>query len=82
MAKLLTNHIASITELREPQKVLDAASGEPVAILKNSKLVGYLVPREALEDVDAQSATRDEVFGVFESRLEVTQPIYDYLRDK
>ena len=82
MAKLLTHHIASITELREPQKVLDAAGGEPVAILKNSKLVGYFVPREALEDVDTHRATSDQIATAFESRLEVTQPIYDYLRDK
>jgi antitoxin StbD len=44
MTRLLTPQICTMTELREPQKVLDRAGGKPVAILKNSALVGYLVP--------------------------------------
>ena len=47
MTRLLTTEIATMTELREPQKVLDRAKGRPVAIMKNSKLVAYLVPAEA-----------------------------------
>jgi antitoxin StbD len=44
MATLLTKHIASMTEMREPHKVLEKSGGEPVAVLKNSALVGYFVP--------------------------------------
>ena len=33
MTRLLTNHIATITELREPHKVLERSGGKPVAIL-------------------------------------------------
>ncbi len=29
MKRLLTNQICTMTELREPQKVLDAAGGKP-----------------------------------------------------
>ena len=31
MIKLLTQHIASMTEMREPHKVLEHSAGEPVA---------------------------------------------------
>ena len=45
MTRLLTPHIATMTELREPHKVLERSGGKPVAILKNSALVGYLATR-------------------------------------
>ncbi len=82
MARLLTNHIATITELREPHKVLERAGGKPVAILKNSAVVGYLVPQEAVENVDARVATMDEVMESLARRREVNQPGLDYLKDK
>jgi antitoxin StbD len=82
MTRLLTRHIATITELREPHKVLARAGGEPVAILKNSAVVGYLVPQEAVEKVDARVATMDEVMESLARTREATQPVLDYLKDK
>lgn len=83
MTRLLTNEIASITELREPQKVLARANGQPVAILKNSQLVAYLVPAEALEEPEGQRyATRDEVMEILARRRGIDQPVLDYLKDK
>jgi antitoxin StbD len=83
MARLLTNHIATITELREPHKVLERAGGKPVAILKNSQVVGYLVPQEAVEAVgEHQVATMEEVMESLARRREVNQPVLDYLKDK
>lgn len=83
MTRLLTNEIASITELREPQKVLARAKGKPVAILKNSRPVAYLVPAEACVGEDeVRHATREEVLAALaETRAEV-QPVLDYLKDK
>ncbi|MHA7887085.1 hypothetical protein [Roseicyclus sp.] len=83
MTRLLTNEIASITELREPQKVLARAKGKPVAILKNSKPVAYLVPAEACVGEDeVRYATREEVLAALaETRADV-QPVLDYLKDK
>ncbi len=64
MTRLLTNHICTMTELREPHKVLERSGGQPVAILRNSALVGYLVPAEAVQDADDHRvATRDEVMA-------------------
>ena len=82
MTRLLTNHIATITELREPHKVLERAGGKPVAILKNSQVVAYLVPQEAVDDLGHEVATVDEVMESLRRRREVNQPVLDYLKDK
>ncbi len=83
MASLLTRQIATITELREPQKVLDRAGGKPVAILKNSQPVGYFVPMDAIPAPGTHRAmTMDELRAhLAETRAEV-QPVLDYLKDK
>lgn len=81
MTRLLTNHIATMTELREPHKVLERSGGKPVAILKNSALVGYLVPAEATE-VEHRVATREEVMESLRRTRDRAQPVLDYLRDK
>ena len=44
MARLLTTQICTMTELREPHKVLDRVAGKPVAIMKNSRSVGATLP--------------------------------------
>ena len=83
MTRLLTTEIATMTELREPQKVLDRAKGRPVAVMKNSKLVAYLVPAEATaQPGEHRVATMEEVMEVLERTRENAQPILDYLRDK
>ena len=83
MTTLLTNQIATITELREPQKVLDRAGGRPVAILKNSAVVAYLVPAEAAQGLEGHRyATREEVMDYLERSRERVQPVLDYLKDK
>lgn len=82
MTRLATPNICTMTELREPQKVLDRANGQPVAILKNSALVGYIVPAEAVGQIEHRVATLEEVMDVLERSRERVQPVLDYLRDK
>lgn len=82
MTRLATPNICTMTELREPQKVFDRANGQPVAILKNSALVGYLVPAEAVDQTEHRVATLEEVMEILESSRERVQPVLDYLRDK
>lgn len=82
MTRLLTPHIATMTELREPHKVLERSGGKPVAILKNSAVVGYLVPEEAVNHVEPRYATLDEVMQHIEETRAEVQPVLDYLRDK
>jgi antitoxin StbD len=82
MTRLATSQICTMTELREPQKVLDRANGQPVAILKNSALVGYLIPADAVGEEDHPIATLDEVMESITRRRAVNQPVLDYLKDK
>ena len=82
MTRLLTPHIATMTELREPHKVLERSGGKPVAILKNSAVVAYLVPEAAVDKAEHRVATREEVMAYIEASRERVQPVLDYLKDK
>lgn len=82
MTRLLTNHICTMTELREPHKVLERSGGKPVAILRNSQLVGYLVPEEATDKGQHQAMTREQVQELLDRTRAKAQPVLDYLRDK
>lgn len=82
MTRLLTNHICTMTELREPHKVLERSGGKSVAILRNSQLVGYLVPEEATDKRPHGHATREEVMESLRRTKERAQPVLDYLRDR
>ncbi len=82
MTRLATPQICTMTELREPQKVFDRAGGQPVAILKNSQLVGYLVPAAAVDAAEHHVATMEEVLASLARRRAINQPVLDYLKDK
>ncbi|MFD1509158.1 hypothetical protein [Lacimonas salitolerans] len=82
VTRLHTRNICTMTELREPQKVFDRAGGEPVAIMKNSRCVGYLVPAEAALDSEPHYASMDEVQNYIKTSRERVQPVLDYLKDK
>ena len=82
MTRLATPQIATMTELREPQKVLDRAGGKPIAILKNSALVAYLVPADAVEQSEHRYATMEEVLESLARTRANVQPVLDYLKDK
>ena len=82
MTRILTNHIATMTEMREPHKVLERSGGKPVAIMKNSRCVGYFVPVEATLQDEPRTATMDEVMESIARRRAINQPVLDYLKDK
>jgi antitoxin StbD len=68
--------------MREPHKVLEKSGGEPVAVLKNSTLVGYFVPAGAISGEQHRTASVEEVRQSLKSRKTITQPVLDYLKDK
>ncbi len=82
MTRLATPQIATMTELREPQKVLDRAGGKPIAILKNSAVVAYLVPAEAVLQSEHRHVTKEELADYLARSRERVQPVLDYLKDK
>ena len=71
-----------MTEMREPHKVLERSGGKPVAVLKNSALVGYFVPAEAVHETESRIATREEVLEHLKGGREQVQSVLDYLKDK
>ena len=82
MARIHTKHICTITELREPQKVLARANGQPVAVMKNSKCVAYLVPEEASLQDEPAPASMEDVIEAMRATQEQAAPVLDYLKDK
>ena len=82
MTRLLTPHIATMTEMREPYKVLERSGGKPVAILKNSAVVAYLVPVDAVDKAEHRIASREEVMAYLDASRERVQPVLDCLQDK
>lgn len=81
-SRLLTPCIATITEMREPHKVLERSGGRPVAVLKNSQLVGYFVPAEAVQADALRHAAMEEVADYIARSRARVQPVLDYLKDK
>ena len=82
MDRLLARRTVSMVEMREPGKVLAAAGGEPVAILRNNRCVAYLVPAEAVMGAEPRHATTAEILAAFDAERERLQPALDYLKDK
>ena len=82
MQNLLTNKTASLTELRNPKKVIDQAGGKPVAILNREKVEGYFVPASAVDKISFEIAEPGEAIAAYKKRENKLQPTLDYLKDK
>lgn len=82
MEHLLTNKTASLTELRDPKKVIAAAGDRPVAILNRNQLEGYFVPASAVGKIHFDLAQSDDIAATLDRRKATLQPTLDYLQDK
>jgi len=82
MQNLLTNKTASLTELRNPKKIIDQAGGKPVAILNRDKLEGYFVPASAVEKLSFEAAEPGNAVTVFKKRKKKLESTLNYLKDK
>jgi hypothetical protein len=82
MEILLTKKTISVTELREPKKVLESAGSEPVAVLNRSNVVGYFVPVSAVEKIDIAAASDSQVDDLLDSLSDDVRAVNDYLKDK
>lgn len=82
MENLLTNKTASLTELRDPKKVIEKAGGKPVAILNRNQLEGYFVPAAAVGKVEFEPAEHEEIITLLNQRKTKLQSTLDYLKDK
>lgn len=79
--KIKANKTASLTDLREPMKVIEAAGDEAVAIMNRNQLLGYFVPASQTE-VSFRYVTDEEFAELSQKMLKKAQPVLDYLKDK
>jgi antitoxin StbD len=82
MENLLTPLTASLTELREPNKVIARAGNQPVAILNRNEAIGYFVPKSAVADIELTLASNDQVKTFLKNKLPKIEHVLDYLKDK
>jgi antitoxin StbD len=78
MTTLLTRNIVTMTEMRDPHKVLENSGSE----LGNSVLVSYFVPAEAISNEQHRMASLDEIMQSLASNKAFTQTVLDCLKDK
>lgn len=82
MENLLTSLTASLTELREPNKVIARAGNQPVAILNRNEAIGYFVPKSAISEIEVSVASADQVNAFINTKLAKIDHVIDYLKDK
>ena len=82
MEHLLTHKTVSLTELRDPAKVLEQAGSSPVAVLNRNKVVGYFVPVAAVEDRAVYEPPVEYTLEHFKAQKARLQPALDHLKDK
>ena len=82
MQKLLTKNTASLTDLRNPMKVITEAGHQPVAILNRNKVIGYFVPEEATA-INSYTYLSSESFNqLLAENWKTLEPVLAYLQDK
>lgn len=82
MEILLTSLTASLTELREPNKVIARAGNQPVAILNRNEAIGYFVPKSAVSDIQVTEASDKQLTEFMAKKLPKIEHILEYLKDK
>jgi len=82
MEKLLTNKTVSLTELRDPAKVLANAGDTPVAVLNRNTVVGYFVPNSAVAQIEIEYSDSKSVKASLARSTKDNQELLDYLEDK
>lgn len=82
METLLTNKTVSITELRNPKKVIEEAGDDSVAILNRNTVVGYFVPASRVGKKEFRYADSNEVLRVLKESKNDNAEVLEYLRDK
>ena len=82
MQTLLSRKSISMTEMREPAKVIAQAGNSPVAILNRSQVVGYFVPVAAVSAFSLEPVGADELRDVLAKRRPTIAATLKYLEDK
>ncbi len=82
MERILTTRTVVPSELQKPAQVIEAAGGNPVAVVEDNVVVGYFVPAVAVEKVSFKPATTDAVRAALDATRERDAKIIEGLKDK
>ena len=81
LQKIKATKTASLTDLRDPMKVIEAAGDDPVAIMNRNKVIGYFVP-ESRTNIFHSYVTKDEFEKLLPEVLKEEKEVLEYLKDK
>jgi len=79
--RIKANKTASLTDLRDPMKVIKAAGDEPIAIMNRDQVLGYFVPESKIS-LSHSSVTGEEFDASLPQLLKKSAPVLEYLKDK
>lgn len=79
--KIKATKTASLTDLRDPMKVIEAAGNDTVAIMNRNKVIGYFVP-ESRTNVSYSYLEKEEFQKLLPEVLKKAKPVLEYLKDK
>lgn len=82
MQKILATKTASLTDLRDPMKVIESAGDSPVAIMNRGEVLGYFIPEARVNKATYRYATAEEIAQAMSEIKEKAQPVLEYLKDK
>lgn len=82
METILAHKTASLTEFRDPAKVMREAGGETVAIMNRSNIIGYFVPQERVGKQAFKYVDSAEAEEMVDLLCKKHKKILDYLKDK
>ncbi len=82
MQKILAKKTVSMTDMRDPKKVLEFAGNDTVAVLNRNQTVGYFTPSKVAEENSVRYADMHDVRESAQKMKEKYQKALDYLQDK
>lgn len=80
--KIKATKTASLTDLRDPRKIIDTLADGQVAILDRNKIVAYIQHPSQVEDKDYSYLPEGVVKEIFMKRKVDVEPVLEYLKDK
>jgi antitoxin StbD len=82
MQKIIATKTVSLTDLRNPMKVIRDAGNSPVAILNRNKVVGYFVPEAIAGKNDVTYLSNDAFEKMLPELVQHDKTVLEYLKDK
>ena len=69
----------SLAELQDPETALAKSGGNPVAVLHRGRIIGYFIPKTAVEKPTFEYMDSAELDRILEENEDKHQPVLDYL---